>query len=556
MIHPALERTLLDLRAQHREMTIRRCEESLFEFVRTFWHIVEPSNPLIEGWVMEAICQHLQAVSEDEIQRAIVNVPPGCSKSLLSCVFFPAWEWGPRNMPSMRYAAFSYTSTLTERDNWRLLQLIQSPLYRDYWGDRFSISGGKIKILTDATGWKLATSISGVGTGERADRLLLDDLNNVKESESRAILDSTNQWIREVMPTRLNHLDRSAIIAIQQRTAEDDCTGTLVSGRDDWTWLMIPMCFEPDRHCTTSIGWTDPRTEEGDLCWPERFSPAAVKALEREMGDYAWHGQMQQSPKPRGGGIIKDEWWQQWASPHPPPLDFCIASLDTALTEKESSDYSALTIWGSFQAAGNVIGGELRDYQFVANNETEDTFAGAAGRERMDMVAASLPKILMLHGWKDRLSLPALTERVLASCLRFRVDVLVIENKANGWAVNQTLREHFSAKPFGIHMFEPRRYGDKSARLYGVQHLFSEGMIFAPGEFDENDTWAWKKWAQAVIDNVSQFPRGKNDDLTDTVSMALWFLRQRGFAPRKEDAVARILDRSTHKGRRQALYPT
>lgn len=537
-------------------MKIRECEEDLYEFVKTFWHVVEPANPLIPGWVMEAVCSHLMAVSYDTIQRAIINVPPGCSKSLLSCVFFPAWEWGPRNMPSLRYAAFSYTSTLTERDNGRLLHLISSPLYQDYWGERFSVSGGKIKITNSETGWKLATSISGVGTGERADRLLLDDLNNVKESESRAILDNTNRWIREVMPTRLNHLDRSAIIAIQQRTAEDDCTGTLVAGRDDWTWLMIPMRYEPDRHCETAIGWSDPRTEEGELCWPERFSPEATKALEREMGEHAWHGQMQQSPKPRGGGIIKDEWWQPWPNPNTPPIDYCIASLDTAMTEKESSDYSALTIWGSFQAAGTVVGGELMGYEFVSNNETAETAIGPAGRGRVDMISASLPRILLINAWKERLSLPALVEKVLLTCQRFRVDVLVIENKAHGWAVNQTIREHFAGQRFGVAMYDPRRYGDKSARLYAVQHLFSEGMIYAPGEYDADGNWAWKKFAQMTIDNISQFPRAKHDDLADSASMALSFLRQRGFAPRKEDAVTGILGRVRHSGQPKALYPS
>ena len=360
MASPAVLAILENLRAKYREQVKYQCEQSLWEFVKAFWHIVEPANELIPGWVPEAICEHLQALSDGRVQRLIVNVPPGCMKSLLSCVFFPAWEWGPRNMPSMRYAAFSYTSTLTERDNGRLMHLCSSQLYQDFWGDRFKLAGGKVKVENSETGWKLATSIGGVGTGERADRLLLDDLNNVKEAESKAIMESTNQWIREVMPTRLNHLSKSAIVAIQQRTSEEDCTGTLVANRDDWTWLMIPMRYDAARHCATDIGWSDPRTTEGELCWPERFPPKEIEALEREMGPYAVAGQLQQSPSPRGGGIIKDEWWQKWPTKRVPPLDYCIASLDTAMTEKESSDYSALTVWGCFQAAGTIIGDEFQ----------------------------------------------------------------------------------------------------------------------------------------------------------------------------------------------------
>jgi predicted phage terminase large subunit-like protein len=545
--HPTLERHLASLREQLREQTIRRCEEDLYEFVKVFWHIVEPVNPLIEGWVMECICQHLQAVTENQAQRVIINVPPGCSKSLLSCVFFPAWEWGPRNMPSMRYAAFSYTSTLTERDNGRMMQLINSDLYRDYWGDRFTVHGGEVKVKNDHTGWKLATSIAGVGTGERADRLLLDDLNNVKESESKAILENTNKWIREVMPTRLNHLSRSAVINIQQRTNEDDATGTLVANRDDWIWVMIPMRHESLRHCITGIGWSDPRIEEGELCWPERFPPTEIAPLEREMGPYAWAGQMQQSPSPRGGGIIKTDWWQPWAVAVSPPLDYIVATLDTGMTAKDSSDPSAMIVLGSFQDHGSIVGDEFQGYDFVSSSDP------GGGRERALITQGGVPKIFMAHAWQDRLSLPDLVDRVLLTHRKTKFDTLVIENKTHGHAVNQTLREMFAKAPFSIAMYDPRRYGDKSARLYSVQHLFSEELIFAPGKWIDG-IWSWKEWADDVIRQIGAFPNAGHDEFVDCMSMGLQHLRARGFAPRREDAVDQIINPLRHGGRSRPLY--
>jgi hypothetical protein len=33
------------------------------------------------------------------ITRLLINVPPGTMKSLLAGVFWPAWEWGPKNRP-------------------------------------------------------------------------------------------------------------------------------------------------------------------------------------------------------------------------------------------------------------------------------------------------------------------------------------------------------------------------------------------------------------------------------------------------------------------------
>jgi hypothetical protein len=76
----------------------------LIEFVRYFWHTLEPKNrKLIEGWPLEAICLHLEAVTFGDINRLLINVPPGFMKSrLLTDVVWPAWEWGPMNMPHIR----------------------------------------------------------------------------------------------------------------------------------------------------------------------------------------------------------------------------------------------------------------------------------------------------------------------------------------------------------------------------------------------------------------------------------------------------------------------
>jgi hypothetical protein len=52
----------------------------LINFVRYFWHSLEPKNrPLIEGWPLEAICVHLEALTFGDIpsNRLLINVPPG-----------------------------------------------------------------------------------------------------------------------------------------------------------------------------------------------------------------------------------------------------------------------------------------------------------------------------------------------------------------------------------------------------------------------------------------------------------------------------------------------
>jgi hypothetical protein len=60
-------------------------------------------------------------------------------KSLMLNVFWPAWEWGPMNMPYLRHLAFAYAQDLTTRDNNKLVKLVTSPQYRALWGDRFTM---------------------------------------------------------------------------------------------------------------------------------------------------------------------------------------------------------------------------------------------------------------------------------------------------------------------------------------------------------------------------------------------------------------------------------
>ena len=84
--------TTADRLAVERELSRR----SLADFAKLAWHVLEPSTPLRWGWALDAICQHLEAVTKGEIKRLLMNVPPGTMKSLLTGVIFPAWEWGPK----------------------------------------------------------------------------------------------------------------------------------------------------------------------------------------------------------------------------------------------------------------------------------------------------------------------------------------------------------------------------------------------------------------------------------------------------------------------------
>lgn len=82
------------LRTLH-EVERLSCEESLAQFVRSAWHVLEPSTPLLWNWHLDVLCGYLQALYDGRLRsrRLVINIPPGTAKSLVVSVFYPAWIW-------------------------------------------------------------------------------------------------------------------------------------------------------------------------------------------------------------------------------------------------------------------------------------------------------------------------------------------------------------------------------------------------------------------------------------------------------------------------------
>jgi len=154
------------------------------------------------------------------------------------------------------------------------------------------------------TGFRQGVPFSRL-TGGRGDRVIIDDPHSVDGAESEAERLSTIRTFRESVPTRLNDPQRSAIVVIMQRLHEADVSGTILTLGLGYEHLMLPMEFEPERRCRTSIGFADPRTEEGELLFPERFPRAVVERDKVPLGSYAVAGQFQQRPSPRSGGLFQ-----------------------------------------------------------------------------------------------------------------------------------------------------------------------------------------------------------------------------------------------------------
>jgi predicted phage terminase large subunit-like protein len=291
-----------DLLAIEREA----CKRSLATFVREAWHVLEPGQPYVHGWHVEAVCEHLEAVTRGEITRLLINIPPGTMKSTLVGVFWPAWEWGPKRLQSMRYIGASHEQDLATRDTRKMRNLVASPWFQERWPTVFTgDQNQKTFFETTATGFRQACAV-GAMTGRRGDRVFWDDPHSIEKALSDAHRSVALRVFQETLPTRLNNPDRSAIVVVMQRIHEEDVSGYILDHDLGYEHLMLPMEFEPERRCVTSIGWSDPRTTEGELLFPARFSREVVDRDKKVMGALATAGQFQQRPAPRSGAFF--EW--------------------------------------------------------------------------------------------------------------------------------------------------------------------------------------------------------------------------------------------------------
>ena len=321
--------------------------ESFWNFVKMAWPVIEPASPLVEGWAIRAMANALQAVAEKKIRKLCMNVPPGLSKSMLTSVLFPAWRWGPYGQPWWRNISASYDITLATRDLVRCRDLVLSDWYQERW----PIGGFKVDqdqktyYQNEHTGWRYGTSVAGGVTGHRGHCFTIDDPHSVKSAESEVSRLREKTWISHTVPTRFIDQANPEMVLIMQRLHVGDMTGILLENfADEWTFMILPMEYEPDRHCSIpEIGFEDPRTEPHELLFPERFPRHAVDSLKRalslEGGEYAVAGQLQQRPIPRDGGLFPLK-YAQYAEDKPYP-GRVVRGWDLAASTTDRSAFTA-----------------------------------------------------------------------------------------------------------------------------------------------------------------------------------------------------------------------
>lgn len=473
----------------------------LRDFVEPAWKVMKPSETFRPNWHIDAICDHLEAVSAGDIKRLQIWVPRATMKSLCVSVLWPAWEW--TRDPWLRYWSASYELGLAGRLVGQSLNLIKSRWYQERWGHLFTLQKeGERYYSNNQGGTRLATAPGSTALGEHGHRIIIDDPINfaAADATSRVVLEGTNEWYDGSVQGSKADPAISAEVIIMQRLHENDLPAhALAMFPGDWEILCLPERYEADH----PFVWPDDPRKEGDLLWPEKRNAKDSDAMARSLGSHRASAQMQQRPGAREGEILKRHWWRFYdpklftdprLKDRRPNFRMVVQSIDAPLKDKQSNDLLAMQAWA-------VVAG---DRYLIDLRKGNMSFSQA---KRATIEQARHVRILFPHA----------------------AHYVLIESAGYGDELFTELKRELT----GVTKLSHAREGDKVLRAEAASADLESGNCYLPGYRVGADEYSMpdeSRCSADIVDFVNScavFPNGRYDDDVDSFTQAVNWIRSR-----------------------------
>ena len=444
---------------------------SFMTFIKTVW----PS--FIEGGHHKVMAEAFEKITNGEIKRLIINMPPRHTKSEFASYLLPAWFLG--KFPEKKIIQTAHTAELATGFGRKVRNLFQDEVFKKIFPNVSLRSDSKAagRWNTNKGGDYFSIGVGGAVTGKGADLLIIDDPHSEQDAQAGAynpeVFDRVYEWYTSGPRQRLQ--PGGAICIVMTRWHKRDLTGQILKssiqreGADEWEIIQFPALMP-----------------SGRPLWPEFWSEKELVSLKNELPIPKWQAQYQQDPTSEEGAIVKREWWKIWEKEMPPPCQFIIQSWDTAFLKTQRSDFSACTTWGVF-----------------VNEETDNL------------------ELILLDAYQERLEFPDLKRIAFEYYQQWQPDAFIVEAKATGVPLIFELRQ----MGIPVSEFTPSRGNDKIARVNSVADIFASGIVWCPET----------RWAEEVVEQFASFPSGDHDDLVDCSTQAIMRFRQGGFIRASSD---------------------
>ena len=342
-----------------------------YYFFKYFWPEISKEK-FVDNWSIEYICDELQIVGERLIQRVeiqdgkevivkprqpklydlLINLPIGESKSSMISQLWNVWLW--LNDPSLILITGSGADSLVRKNALVARDVITSKRFKDLFGtDAIQLSPGHNQVKdykTTKGGRRISMSAGSVVIGEHAHAHVLDDPIDTEQMLSKASVQKVNRWIKDKLSTRFIDFEVGVTVLVMQRLAVGDPSDLLLKISDTVKHISLPAEMKKGTQVLPKDEKFKGKSLEKyyskkGLMNAKRKGKKVLKKLMKRLGSVGYAAQVNMSPKPLEGNIIKDKNIYTlplsslplpiWKMPY-------IWFADTSYTKKESNDPNGL----------------------------------------------------------------------------------------------------------------------------------------------------------------------------------------------------------------------
>lgn len=416
----------------------------------------------LHKWLCTTVWKWLEEKTGNPYDILLLSMPPQHGKSLTITETLPSFYLG--HYPEKRVIEVSYGSEFAKRFG----KANKSKIQR--FGGLFGIaisSDAKSNVdwkLTNGIGGMISKGIMSPITGQSGDLIIVDDpIKNSQEASSETQRQNLwNEWQNTIM-SRVQ--TGTKIIVIQTRWHEDDLIGRLKDKPYTTYYNLEALNESEDDPLGRKIGEALCPEMGKDEAWLANYKEGLTSGTIDEGGESglrAWEALFQGHPTNKEGNILHREWWKYYEG-QITDLDQLIMSVDPAF--KDTGDYVAIGLWGKKGANIYLI----------------------------DLV-------------REHLNFQATMDVMLQKKYLYDPSVILVEDKANGSAIIETLRKTV----MGVVGVNPR--DSKEERVNAVSFVIESGNVYLPKD---------RSFTAPFVEECAQFPNGKHDDMVDQMTQAL-----------------------------------
>jgi len=472
----------------------RCCRKNYSEYVK----LANPGFYMthFHKYLCDKIQEFLETPTDNPMDILLLSVPPRHGKSFTVTETLPSWYLG--KYPDGNVIIASYEGTFAESFSRR-----NRDKFNNYACEVFDVKpNDKVQgvalweVAEECGGGRCrAAGLKGGITGFGADLFIIDDpIKNKESADSETVLAKIHDEMGPSVQSRIH--PGGKLIVIQTRWVENDVIGYIQKNWSEFIWETINLpceCEDPDTDpLGRQLGDSLMGTHLGDMDLPQRIRNDNEWLRKKKIlvmagdGERTWNALYQGHPSAQQGNLFKSTWWQPYSRSHVKFTDFeytCL-SVDATFKKTETSDMVAIELWG------------------LAQNH------------------AYLYKLI-----NKRMGFVETVEYIKKICKDFpTIDQLLIEDKANGSAIIDTLRYTADIPP--IVPVQP--LGGKYSRAQAVSPFVATFACHIPNDFTTEEAkdieWAGPAKMspeQMFIVQHSTFPFAQHDDMVDACSQAL-----------------------------------